>query len=146
MGERMLWIALRILWVAWAALFGPGVARWPYEKAGYTFLAAVLALMVLLGAMMSVSLLSITRLGLRPGNTWQRPSWRTKPSFREPAQIVHLLAWFFIGGGVSATVCAMWIPGSSFQGGVAIAGAGAGFLAGLHAAVHLFRRAFSDHY
>ena len=140
----MLWPVIRVLLVAWAALSGSEIARWPYQKASFTFLSEYFAVMVLVGALVTVALLSITRLGLRAGSRWARPSWRTKPSFRNPVHIMHLLAWFAIGGGVSAIVCATRMADASLQGGVAIAGLGVGLLAGVHTAVRVFRQAFPD--
>jgi hypothetical protein len=142
--KGMAWFVVRLLIVVGGALEGENVARWQYPDASPSFLAGFLLVMFLLGATIVVALSALTKQALRPGQAWPLPSWRISPLPGSPAQSFHALAWYFIAGGVSATVATVWVPHSSLQGGCALTGLGLGFLTGCHASVHLFRSAFSQ--
>jgi len=122
---------------------GPRVAHWYGEPTDVWLLIVALAVTAAAGALMTVLMLSILRPFLRRGETWQRPSWRAKPSLRDTAQQFHLFAWFAIAGGISALLSAFWVPNSSLQGGVMITGFGLGMLGGLHGSVRIYPGSFS---
>jgi hypothetical protein len=138
----MAWIAFRVLLMIGGASAGPRVARW-YPEAGLTSVGAFFALMLAVGFVGPVILVAIVALGRPPGTLWRRPSWRSAPYPGGPVLVVHVLAWYFIAGGLSALVAPLWVEGASLLGGAALAGLGTGALAACHLSCRLFPRAFS---
>lgn len=135
------WIGTRLALLVSAAIVGPQVAPW-YAKANLRHVATSLAVMVAIGFLMALSVTAFTRLGMRPGERWLRPSWRGRLYPVSPAATFHFFGWYLVVLGLSAGVAVLWVPKSSLLGGSTLGGCGLGFLAAAHASVRVFPRAF----